>query len=124
MLPSVLTSISINRLRCFIALSRTRFDHFDASALEKRLFVVFCAMFAVWPSSAGLMRAFLGRSAAGVSARAFLAMVRRRNRRQVSMFGHCFLANCSQALDSLVNAVLHEKPEIERDHSTNENQAN
>jgi hypothetical protein len=42
----------------------------------------------------------------------------------VSMFRHCFLADCSQALDSLVNAVLHEKPEIERDHSTDKNQAN
>jgi len=96
------------------------FRSFDAPALEKAfvrcVLLDVCALALLCRIDTSLLGTLRGRGF-GMVARAFLAMVRRRNRRQVSMFRHCFLANCSQALDSLVNAVLHEKPEIERDHN-------
>src|SRR4249920_909934 len=95
MLPSVLTSISINRLRCFIALNA--FRSFDATALEKAL--VGCVLLDV-RGLALLCRidvSLLAKLRArdfGVITRSFLTMVRHRDRRQVSMFRHRFLANC------------------------------
>jgi hypothetical protein len=80
------------------------FRSFDAPALEKAL--VSCVLLDVRGVAllcridASLLGKLRGRGF-GMIARSFLAMVRRRNRRQVSTFRHCFLANCSQALDGL-----------------------
>src|ERR1700719_1546816 len=92
MLPSVLTSISINHLHCLHGVRS-----FDAAALEKalvrRVLPDIRGLTLLSRIDASLLAKLNGRNL-GVIARSFLAMVRRRNRRQVlSVFRHRFLAN-------------------------------
>jgi hypothetical protein len=77
------------------------FRSFDAPTLEKALgccvLLDVCGLALLCRIDASLLGKLRGRGF-GVITRAFLAMVRRGNRRQVSMFRHYFLANCSQAI--------------------------
>src|ERR1700736_712150 len=94
MLPSVLTSISISHLHCLSGIRS-----FDAAALEKALvrrvlldirgLPLLCRVHA-W------LLAKLRGGDLGVITRSFLTMVRHRDRRQVSVFGHRFLATANQ----------------------------